>query len=249
MGTYIGHCYSAFPQPAIDFSKSPPLHQSWLNTPQPGILPTLVPSNSRLVDIIPWLLYYHDARHTRNHELAQHLTSAQCTTAITTMTAALYILGDCLEWLMQAAPVNQAAHPSLCRHLQQQSLTYPAAIRPPTNRLIVSLEPQSLSTDDYQTQDSNDLMMALAAAIQQSLTYPENLALALNTSDRRASTSTLIGCLLGAWRGTSVIPSGWIMSLPNTSRQTLTLTAKQLYRSWAGINHISATFEVFSLDL
>ncbi|WP_193994987.1 hypothetical protein [Leptolyngbya ectocarpi] len=165
------------------------------------------------------------------------------------MITALYILGDCLEWLMQVAPVNQSAHPSLCGHLQQQSLTYPAAIRPQTNRLIASLEPQYPTTDDDQTQDSNDLMMALAAAIQQSLTYPENLALALNTSDMGVPTSILIGCLLGAWRGTSVIPSEWIMSLPNTSRQTLNQTAQQLYRNWAGINHISATFEVFSLDL
>lgn len=249
MGTYIGHRSLDGSHQAMDVRNTPSLEQSWLHALQLGISPTLVSSNSHLANTIPWLLYHHDDRRTRNHILAQNLTSPSRTTAMTTMTATLYILGDCLEWLMQVTSVNQAVHPLMCKHLQQQSLTYPAAITPKVHSLIASLEFPSSITDDYQLQSSNELTMTLAAAIRQSLTYSENLALALSTCDLGTPTSTLIGCLLGAWRGTSIIPSGWLTSLPNTSKQTLHQVAEQLYRNWAGINHISATFEAFPLDL
>lgn len=257
MGTYIGHRYLDHlpldpPQTVIDFRTGPPLHQSQLQASLSGIPPTLPSDFHHLADIVPWLLYHHDDRRTRNHQLAQHLAAVPYTTDITT-TAGLYMLGDCLEWLMQVASASQFTQPLLCRYLQQQSSTYPASAGGQVERLVAFLESQSLATDGSQTQRHNDLVTTLAIAIQQSLTYPENLALALNTIDVGVPTATLIGCLVGAWQGSAAMPSAWQLSWPDTAKQALYQAAEQLYRSWAGITtHIpatSATFEAFPLDL
>lgn len=253
MGAYIGHHYlEKYQGKWLSVSKSP-LYNVWLSSIEPQNIPSLLATSS-MPTAIPWLLYHHDdctgRIHWLNQALAYSTTNGDHHASLySNRIKVLYILGDCLEWLMQCPKDAQEPHLDLCHHLRQQQSTSPSAIIPQLNQLIQTLASPSL--DSYlQTLDHTEpSFMALTSALKRCMYYRENLALALSRSDLTAPTPTLIGCLLGAWRGPSVLPIDWVMAIPQDSKEALRHMAQQLYCSWAGLkSKISGTYEIFPLD-
>ncbi len=248
LGTYIGHYYLAYHHGHWPPVRESPLYQSWLSsTKQPNISGPKS-SEAGLTAAIPWLLHCHDDTVRRHHQLNQTLlTKLASAPLIAPDTEALYILGDCLEWLMQYTPDTQEPYPSLCDHLQQKSVTYPSIMIPQAHRLIEDLSTEAL-TNSPQDMSQDHTLSSITLAIRSCLSYPENLALSLANQRGGSCTAAMIGCLLGAWGGLSAIPLQWIMALTQDSRQSLQQIAQQLYRSWAGINAVATSFDAFPLD-
>lgn len=259
LGTYIGHHYHhclGGQQMATGPVDESLLYQAWLPSIRQST-PPRVATVSTLAAALPWLLYHHDDRQTRHRQLASELA----TDSLGAIASRLYILGDCLEWLMQSSLEPQASPALLRKHLRQQISTYPTSILPQVNQLFELLEFPSTTSNGAQNGAQLEYhhasihasihapMLTIATAIQQCLTHPENLALALTSPHTAPPVAPIIGCLLGAWGGTSRIPLRWMMSLPNESRQLLTHVSEQLYRNWAGITGVAKSFEAFPLDL
>ncbi|MBT9315718.1 hypothetical protein [Leptothoe spongobia] len=251
VGSYIGHYYGGnnqfgWPTNINDST----LYQSWkTNTPKAQVS-DLQRSNSHLVAALPWLLYHHDNGTFRHQWLAQHLISASIGTSnnnVDTMEV-LYVLGDSLEWMMQC-PLD-TRHPGqlLCKHLHHQKIHYPAVVSTKVNQWMKGLSSPSLTAiSEMPPLDGPWGLITLS--MWQCLNYRENLALALGSQKMSQPTLTIIGCLLGAWGGISVIPTPWLLLLSSDSRQAITHLAEQIYRDWAGIRSISDTFETLPLDL
>ncbi|WP_163702981.1 hypothetical protein [Adonisia turfae] len=248
MGAYLGHSYGAgYRGPWLPLHESP-LYQSWLHGTQQNLLqPTPTDANPLLG--LPWLLHHHDNSDARHRWLAQIIESGHHTEAIsvTETMATLGILGDCLAWLMHYNPVTQHSPPLLSQHLSQQLPDYPASLIPQAQHIIECLDPPSPTLNLEALDPQPSAIMVLA--IQQSLSYRENLALAIAHPDIVTPIPAMIGCLLGAWGGMSVIPTRWILTIPPEQRHSLEQIASKLYRHWAGIANISANCEVFPLDL
>lgn len=249
LGAYIGQYYSVSDRghwPPVSRSS---LYRSWLSSIQHLNVPAPKSLDTSLTAALPWLLCCHDDSARRHHWLSQRLASATIATPtpINAATETLYILGDCLEWLMQCTPDTQHPHPLLREHLQKRSVTYPAAIIPQVNLLIENLNAEALSTF-AQVTDRAHRLSPITLALSHCLGYPENLALALANQPDDPCTAAIIGCLIGAWGGSLVIPARWIMALTQDSRQSLHQIAQRLYFSWAGINTTTTSFEAFSLD-
>lgn len=235
LGSYMGFHYRQPEWPALH---SDPLYTAWI---KPPLLELQCTSNGYAP--LPWLLYCYDNSTIRHHELAKHLehlsVEAADPDAMTTLST-LYILGDSLEWLMQCPLSSQQALPQLLEYLQQQQVDYPSTLH--GFALFGTPLASNLSKPD------NAHSAALNVALEQSLNHRENLALALNSSMPRF-TRTMLGCLLGAWGGISVIPTSWMLLLAPEVKQAITLLASQLYQSWAGISSAQGTLETFPLDL
>ncbi|MEM1239416.1 MAG: hypothetical protein AAGI45_06230 [Cyanobacteria bacterium P01_H01_bin.26] len=243
-GAYLGYSYLEH-QHGDCASHSNPMYQPWLHQQNIPLGPEL--SGPCLAVTLPWLLYHHDDSIRRHHWLAHQLASAPSPTASIVDTAiALYILGDSLEWIMQCDPVMRYPLPALCMYLQQQCLAYPASIIPQVNQLIAWLNIQSMEAD-RQIPDQNQPALDIVLAIHQCLNYRENLALAL-ANPQATHRSMIIGYLLGAWRGISVIPAKWLASLTPDARQSLTQIAQQLYRTWAGVVQGRGSLEISPLN-
>lgn len=241
LGSYIGFHYHH-----LKASEWPALHRDALYTAwskQP-LLDLQLMDNNYLAPL-PWLLYRHDNRAIRHHELDQHLDTLSTNSAAGETTASLanlYILGDSLEWLMQCRLSSQHALPKLCAYLQQQKTDYPEVLQ---NFALLPLTP---SDTDKLSKSDNGALKAVHIALAQCLNHRENLALALN-STMSPLTRTTLGCLLGAWGGLSVIPTPWIYLLSPETTQAITQIARQLYQNWAGISSHQGTLETFPLDL
>ncbi|ESA36111.1 hypothetical protein N836_09020 [Leptolyngbya sp. Heron Island J] len=120
---------------------------------------------------------------------------------------------------------------------------------PHLNLLIENLDTEEFATN-AQVPCQARTLWPMTLAIRRCLRYPENLALALVNHSTDIPTTTIIGCLLGAWGGISAIPVPWIMAFTYDSRQGLRQMAQQLYRSWAGSNVVTGGVdEIFPLDL
>ena len=242
-GAYLGYSYSEHQhgQCAKDTS---PIYSLWQQNLPPG--PEL--SEPCLAVTLPWLLCHHDASGRRHRWLARQLASASLPTAGIVDTAiALYILGDSLEWLMQCDPVMRHPRSVLCMHLQQQCRSYPADIIPQANQLIGWLSDKPIAADSQSTnqgQSAPDIILA----IHQCLNYRENLALALANPQIAPQRSMIVGYLLGAWGGISVIPAMWMASLTPDAKQSLTKIAQQLYRTWAGAIQRAGSLEICPLN-
>lgn len=249
LGAYIGNCYSAYNHGPWPRARDSLLYQTWLTGIQQLNISGPKPSAASLTAAIPWLLYCHADTAARHRQLTQNITPATITkpALVITVTASLYILGDCLEWLMQCTPDTQHPHLSLCAHLQERSTTYPSATIPWVNLLIERLNTRIFFTSP-QSIDQTYALSSITSALKRCLSYPENLALALANQQDTPATATIIGCLIGAWGGPMVIPGEWIMSLTQDARQSLQQISQQLYRSWAGVDTIATGFDVFPLD-
>ena len=250
IAAYIGYSYSRnHPQSWPPVSNSN-LYRSWLDSIEqsPPSRPAL--SNASLIRTLPWLLYHYDNSQLRHYQLAQNLKLAHEANIsnIIDITAALHIMGDCLEWLMQFPPSTQQPLTLLCDYLQQQRSDHSQPINAKRNQVIKALATNSSLSDIDNVVDST-LLSTVTMAIRQCLTYRENLALAFASSQIGPPIPTLIGCLQGAWAGTSVIPDQWMIAFHTDSRQSLAYIAQMLYRRWAGITSSTTTKEVLPLDL
>lgn len=239
LGSYMGFYYQQTPWPALH---SDPLYTAWIESP----LLDLKSFDNDYLAALPWLLYRYDNIALRHHELAQHLENLSANGAdintITTLST-LYILGDSLEWLMQCQLSIQPILPKLFAYLQQQQANYPS--------ILHGFAPLSLAAPLGTSKPSkldNATLEALNIALAQGLNHRENLALALNSTMSRL-TRTILGYLLGAWGGLSVIPTPWIFLLSPEVKQAITLFAKQLYQNWAGISSTEGPLETFPLTL
>lgn len=248
MGAYLGSKYSNESHGNTDFSQNTPIHQAWLTNIQLNILEQPTLSSLTMEMMLPWFLYHHDNQQIRHTCLAQQNISTASTLG------ALYLLGDTLEWLMQCTPDIQNPQTLLYRHLQQQVFIYPQSIIADITPWIEQLGSPSLSLSPTEAIANTDSPMHVTLAIQQCLSYKENLALALNHSKKKLTSPThsIIGYLLGAWGGMTVIPPQWVLTWKNqaTAKQDISYIAQQLYRKWAGVMSISTTpFATFPLDL
>ena len=243
VGAYMGHSYANRPD-----TRNSLLYQSWLDDIQQNRIPGPTLSDFSPAVSLPWLLYHHDDSRTRHDWLAHSLEPIQSTAPdhVTTTMGVLYILGDSLEWLMQCLPTVQHPLPLLCKHLRHQLSTYPPGVSAQVTPLIEWLSSESLRPSPVR---QDILVAAMALALQQCLKYRENLAFALNNDSMSQPAPAMIGCLLGAWGGTAIIPTPWMMSLAPDSRQDLSHIAQHIYRNWAGISCIEGTFETLPLDL
>ena len=246
VGAYIGHYYPEQHHgnwPSVSQSL---LYQSWLANTSHDNIPA--PSEVNLATALPWLLYRHDDSSSRLHWLNQTLASPTRDrgNTISDITGTIYILGNCLEWLMQCSLNTPNLHLRLSQHLRQKQSNYPVAVSPQITRLIKELETHSsnISPQTIYAQPVPPIALALRCC----LNYRENLVLALDRSGMIGSTPTMIGCLLGAWRGPSVIPIRLLMGLTKDSRNSLGDIAQRLYHSWAGISQGGTTSEIFPLD-
>lgn len=250
IGAYIGHSYHEKCSKSWPSVSNSNLYQSWLDNEHQFPLSELTSSNSDLILTLPWLLYHYDDRRTRQQQLAQtiELTHDANKANIADMAAALYIMGDCLEWLMQLSHTIQYPLPLLRQHLRQQRPIHSKVLHSKREQFIQELATQSLMSDFDSVVPDKTLPM-LMIAIKQCLSYRENLALALTSPQSVTPIPTLIGCLLGAWAGPSVIPAQWMLAFNHASKQALTDMAQKLYRRWAGITTIMSNGEVFPLEL
>lgn len=249
LGGYLGHGYSTGQKEWPNVSDSS-LYQSWLHSVQQLTIKQPQLSASDPVIALPWLLFYHDNREIRHHWIARNmeLASVKVTDTAIHTPGTIYVLGDILEWLMQSSLEIQQPHPLLWEHLQKNNLSYPTAVIPQINRFGQELlSPKSAVSNRLEHHDCPWIIMALA--VEQCLTYRENLALALANPRLPQAMRPIVGCLLGAWGGPSIIPTKWIMSLPFDSRQALFYMAQQLYKSWAGIKCNPSNFDVWPLNL
>lgn len=247
MGAYIGHHYSANCQKPLLDSHIKPLYQSWLENAQ-SYMSTQPPLwEDNFACILPWLLYHHDDVQTRCQGLTIPALAAASSTEVA---ATAYILGSCLEWLMQSSPSHQYPWLSLHQHLQQQQDLLFVENNHQISSLIDQLrDPSPMAS--WENIGHEPALTAVVLAINSSFTYRENIALAFASSQSVDPIPTLIGCLLGAWGGTSIIPTDWMMALSNDCKQSIILLVQMLYRSWAGLasKHTSAIYEVTALDL
>ncbi|MGD1949723.1 MAG: hypothetical protein ACFB14_08765 [Leptolyngbyaceae cyanobacterium] len=253
LGAYIGYRYSSRSDIPWQSVNSKSLSQLWRNSIQqptvagPQVLEpqTLV---SRPAAALPWLLYHHDNSSFRYQSLAQTLASVDSSSASILINAigATCILGDCLEWLIQCSTTLQPSLPLICKHLLQRQAAYPTVLAGHVERFTEVLASQILAFEPLQPYEQPLLTTALA--VKHCLRYPENLALILTNSQEIETTATLSGCLLGAWGGLSIIPTEWIMALTNDSHQLISHVADKIYRDWAGIIGVSATYDTSPLD-
>ena len=245
----MGHNYSQnHPQSWSTVSNSN-LYRSWLdNIEHPPFRPRS--SNTSLILALPWMLYHFDNSQLRHYQLAQNLKLAHETNIpnLIDITAALHIMGDCIEWLMQFPPSIQKPLTLLCGHLQQQQSAYSQAVNTKRNQVIKALVTNSPLSNVDNVVDST-MLSTVTIAIKQCLAYRENLALAFGSSQIGTAIPPLIGCLLGAWAGTSIIPDQWMITFSSDSRHSLAHITQTLYRRWAGITSSMTTKEVFPLDL
>lgn len=247
MGTYLGHSYADQPWDCPD-TKDSLLYQSWLDDIQQNIIPGPTLADFSPAVPLPWLLSHHDNGRTRHNWLIHNLAPLHSTDPglVTEAVGVLYILGDSLEWLMQCPQSVQHPRPLLCNHLQHQLSAYPTDVSAQVTPLIEWLASESSLTGPV---PPDIPMAATALALRQCLNYRENLALALRSEPMSQPTPAMIGCLLGAWGGTAVIPTPWKMALPPESRKALSYMAEHLYRNWAGIIGVAGTCETLPPDL
>ena len=250
LGAYIGHSCSTLHQGQWPPVRESHLYQAWQASIQPSTVLGPHPLKTSLVAALPWLLHHHDDATGRHHWLAQAIAPLPLTETSPTVTAIemFYILGDCLEWLLQFPSDTQKPYLLLCEHLRQRCITYPPPFIPRLNLLIEGLNMKECATDvqaPYQAQT----VCSMTLALRRCLRYPENLALALSNHQTDIRMSSIIGCLLGAWGGTPAIPVPWIMAFTQDSRHDLRQMAQQLYRSWAGSNVVIGRTTIFPLDL
>ena len=253
LGAYIGNCRaSQYAKSGISVGNNS-LSQLWLTSIQPHIIaaPTTVESEtlaSYPVTALPWLLYHHDNSTARYQGLAQTLESVEHLSkpALPHIIGATCILGDCLEWLVQHSLTIQQPRPLLCKHLLQRQTAYPRVLADHTEQFIDVLAAQTpaVAPEAIHAQP----LLRIASAVQGCLDCRENLALALVSAQDTGTMPSLMGCLLGAWGGLSVIPIKWLMTLPNNTNQSISHMAEQLYRSWAGIISASSSHTASSLD-
>ena len=253
LGAYIGYRYDLNDNIPWQSVNANSLSQLWHNSIQqytvvgPQVLdPQILVSKPAAT--LPWLLYHHDNSSFRYQSLAQTLASVNSSSAamLTNAIGATCILGDCLEWLMQSAPTPQPSLPLICNYLLQRQTAYPTALASYVEHFTEVLASQSFAVEPLQPYEQPVLETALA--VKHCLSYPENLALILINSQTLGTTATLSGCLLGAWGGLSVIPNKWIMALTDDSHQLISHIADKIYRNWAGIIGISATYDASPLD-
>lgn len=247
LGAYIGSSYRGTSQLSIPNLSDSQLYQWWHQDLSQGI-PSLQLSNTCLISALPWLLYHHDDGTARHRTLLRSLGSDRQNRddAIADRVAALYLLGDCLEWLIQDPGHRPNSVDLLCKHLQTQIFSEcPPSLmqflQPALNEVTTQSIPHRPATP------SGSPSMRVAIALQQCLYCPENLALTLASSP--LANATLAGCLLGAWGGTSIMPMPWKIAIPPTEKAALTHMAEQLYRTWAGIISTSTRFDVLPLNL
>lgn len=240
LGSYMGfhyqHNLTEWPSVHGD-----PLYAIWM---QPPLLNLQCVDNNYLAPL-PWLLCRYDNSRIRHHELAQYTETLAAnsadTHAITTLNT-LYILGDSLEWLIQCPLSTQQTRTKLWEYLGQRQGDYP--VKPPSFNPVFCNFPPAASSPSKPDNESGD---TLKTTLERTLNYRENLALALS-SPMPPFTRTMLGGLLGAWRGLSVIPTPWMLLLDPKSQQALTQLAKQLYQNWAGMIAAQGTLETFPLD-
>lgn len=256
IGSYVGHYYGSnsscnrhFDWPANINDSS--LYQAWLTNIQTLQSPYPYLSTHHPMAALPWLLYHHDNKTTRHHYLAQQ--TANSSTISNDMPchliSSLYILGDCLEWLMQCPLEVLELSPLFCEHFKQQQINYPDVIIFELNQWLLWLSHPSAPNFSPGFATSDAPLAPIFLAIWQCLNHPDNLALALGNDKKMSQTTlTTIGCLLGAWGGLSVIPSPWMLLLSQGSRRAITLIAEQIYREWAGIRCIGGTLETLPLN-
>ncbi len=250
-GAYIGHYYSEKYSDQWPTVSRSTLYQAWLaSIEQYRISP---PSEANLTTAIPWLLYRHDDSSGRLHWLHQTLVSPTMHTndskgILTDTIGALYVLGDCLEWLMQYPIGPQELHSLLWKYLHHKRSSYPSAINSQIHQYLEQLATQSPALILQTTDNTHHPLMTVTAALKCCLNYRENLALALTNPGMTAPIATIVGCLLGAYCGPSVIPVGWLMAFTQDSREALDAIAQKLYGVWAGVGNVTTNFEVLPLD-
>ncbi|MEM1252147.1 MAG: hypothetical protein AAGI69_06905 [Cyanobacteria bacterium P01_H01_bin.21] len=254
LGAHMGYCYSSRSDSPWQSVNSNLLSQLWRSSIQqhtvvgPQVLApqTLV---SKPAAALPWLLYHHDNSSFRYQSLAQTLASVDSSSSsiLTHAIGATCILGDCLEWLMQCSPTLQPSLLLICNYLRQRQTAYPTVLASHVKRFTEVLAPQISTTIEPLKPDEQPLLTT-ALAVKHCLSYPENLALILTNFEEPGTTATLSGCLLGAWGGLSVIPTKWIMALTDDSYKLISHIADEVYRNWAGITSIAATYDASPLD-
>ncbi len=244
VGAYIGHYY-LHSQSAWPNVSNTPLYQSWLHSAQ-LLKPAVPQSAASLIIPLPWLLHHHDNSRLRHQQLAQYLgsTSLSPTDHLIEFTSALYVLGDILEWLMQCPLDLRELLPQLWEALQKKLTEYPAAVIPWISHLINGFNAKPSVNNNH----SAGPMATIVLAVQQGLSYRENLALAFANQQMPQATLPIMGCLLGAWGGISIIPMQWMLSFSSDSRQALAQLAQQLYQNWAGISGTADNIDVWPLD-
>lgn len=243
VGTYLGHSYTDHLWSCPD-TRNSLLYQSWLDDIQQNRIPGPALADFSPAVSLPWLLSHHDNSRIRHDWLTHKLDPIQSTEPehATKVAGVLYMLGDSLEWLMQCPQTVQYPLPLLCKHLRHQLSAYPTDV-------IAQVTPsiEWLASDESSITSPvppKIPMAATALALGQCLNYRENLALALESEPVSQPTPAMIGCLLGAWGGTAVIPTPWIRALSSDSRQALSNMAENLYRTWAGIICMGGTCEM-----
>ncbi|NEQ49894.1 MAG: hypothetical protein F6K11_07155 [Leptolyngbya sp. SIO3F4] len=251
LGGYIGYHRAAPNQSALPSITNSTLYQSWLVCMQNMQSPGLRLFNCDEIGMLPWLLYHHDNRKIRHDYLQQALkrnTATESNMNIQNTLESLYLLGDILEFIMQYSPNRSHTDSLLYQELRQQTTEYPTAITPQVTQWLTWLStPSSVTLNQSPT--SNQYLESIFLGLWQCLRYHENLALALSTQTLSQNTYAITGYLLGAWKGISVIPNFWQLSIPPSSRRTFTHIAKQIYCSWAGISFMADTLETLPLDL
>lgn len=249
MGAYFGRVSS--PLKAEDLSDSDPINCALQLSSQ---LPLATPysSEAELFEVLPWLLWHHDNFSLRHRCLWQQLP-ANVTATHDTRSArlqCLYLLGDCLEWFMQATPNMQKPARHLREHLRHRSASYPMFMHSSTAQFLSRLGDRGYLPNQNELIFEPGTIADLLIAIQQCLYYQESLMLALEASAvKNTFISTISGCFLGAWAGTRVIPMHWIVATPSEVMDSLVYSAEKVYQAWAGIADNAEGLDVFPLDL
>ncbi|MEM6251903.1 MAG: hypothetical protein AAF821_03175 [Cyanobacteria bacterium P01_D01_bin.156] len=213
---------------------------------------TTRPSENAFPDILPGLLKHYDNYLVRHQWLSQSL---EITTDLTLFAQAdaldaLYLLGDCLEWFLQASPNIDRPEVYLREYLHQRYANDPLHDTKNLAKLVnLDGSPHILSRNRASPQTMS--IGTVELAIQQCLYYRENLTLALTSQHLTRLVTMMVGCFLGAWTGTAIIPINDITAIPTAQIEALKSQAEHLYQSWTGVvtPNIADCFEAFPLDL
>ncbi|MEM9806864.1 MAG: hypothetical protein AAF959_16460 [Cyanobacteria bacterium P01_D01_bin.56] len=249
LGAYIGG-NSSFLK-AGDLWDRDPINWAWQPSSQLPPAP-LYSSDAELFEALPWLLWHHDNFSLRHRWLLQQLPTNVTATHDTRVARleGLYLLGDCLEWFMQATPHIPMSAQSLRGHLYQRSATYPVHMRSSAAKFLSQLGDCRCLPNRTELLFEAGTIAELLVAIQQCIYYQESLMLALEVSSvKKTSISSILGCLLGAWAGTGVIPLHWIVATPSEVMDSVVYLAEKSYQAWAGIADNAEGLDVFPLDL
>ncbi|MGD1856724.1 MAG: hypothetical protein ACFB2W_21015 [Leptolyngbyaceae cyanobacterium] len=253
LGSYMGHCYQTVCDPINHLQpcgfEDSLLYQAWSSQVCQLRVLEFDPANADPIVVLPWLLYRHDDRSLRHSELAQLLMPISAEKVNDTL-GALYLLGDCLEWLMQCSLATQEPLALLCQYVRHHQSEYPEILRSQFDCWVSSLSRGGFNDRLMHDEDELDgALVSVIIAIQQCLSYRENLAIALANPVLSQSTLTAVGCFLGAWGGTAIIPTQWMLTIPGDTRRSICVFAEKIYREWAGILSVSGSLEIIPLDL